>query len=827
MNLLVKNLPDPTRVLLCILLIGVMLVVAVTTAASAYTITATAGSHGTISPSGVVPVDPGSDALFFIDPANGYHFDLMIIDGKVTPASYVYKFSNVNTDHSISVTFAPDLGGLIIRSDPNDATIFLDGVNVGSTPKTVNNIPVGAHELRLVLAGYSDYTGTVTVEKDQTTNVPKVTLAPNVPATTTVPTTPPTTIPTTAPTTVKTTISTTVPTTIPTTVPTTVRTTAPPTSVTTTVPVTSVTTETTTVATTVPTSEPTTTSTLPYIFPTPTERVPLPTTVVPPTNQTPQPNETQQQVTNGTVLLPTPVINASPNTTINNVSMIEPVRTSPQATPETGSANMTGTGLQPPAGLASWNVIIFLFIAAIPLVLLLAHDYLGLGHLSFPQPLAVRAVVAFGQVICGLGLLYVLLRMIALLPALSNTLTLPLLLIVLLLGAYLIFSAVALAAGSLLSSPLRWTLKVHVVIGVIVLIVTPILLFSLGQGEVMAILVTIVAAPVSALLALWQDHSLALQVQKRSFPYGFFNGDETRVPSGSDPYRRSNATRPDIFPPELSDRYTSVDFLGMGGISHVFRAMRLKDGKTVAVKIPIRFDETTGKSFMKEILAWEGLRHPNIVEITEVNILPIPYVEMEYLKSVLADKKTPLPVSEAAEIVDGVANGLAYAHEQGIIHRDIKPQNILIDSNGVPKISDWGMSRLIGSSAIPTVAGFSLAYAAPEQISPGRFGETDERTDIYQLGVVFYELVTGKLLFPGDDLAEVSNAIISRMPVPPSAINPLARPLDPIILKCLQKDPGERYQSVRMLLSDLEQFLGSLQDTGDKDAGPDVKGEME
>jgi hypothetical protein len=471
--------------------------------------------------------------------------------------------------------------------------------------------------------------------------------------------------------------------------------------------------------------------------------------------------------------------------------------------------------------------VIFLFIAVIPLVLLLAHDYLGLGHLSFPQPLVVRAGVAFGQIVCGAGLLFVLSRMIALLPALTNTLTLPLLLIVLLLGAYLIFSALALAAGSLFSSPLRWTLKVHVVIGVIVLIVTPILLFSIGQGEIMAILVTIIAAPVSALLALWQDHSLAMQVQKRGFPYGFFNGDETRVPSGSDPYRRSNATRPDIFPPELADRYTSVDFLGMGGISHVFKAMRLKDGKTVAVKIPIRFDETTGKSFMKEILAWEGLRHPNIVEITEVNILPIPYVEMEFIKVVLADLKTPLPVRQAAEIVTGVADGLAYAHEQGIIHRDIKPQNILIDTDGVPKISDWGMSRLIGSSAIPTVAGFSLAYAAPEQISPGRFGETDERTDIYQLGVVFYELVTGKLLFPGDDLAEVSNAIISRMPSPPSELNPLSAPLDMIILKCLQKNPGERYQSVRMLIEDLNKFLDATQDTGESDPWFEGKGAVE
>ena len=812
----------PPRVLLYILLIGVILAVSVITAASAYTITATSGSNGKISPSGPVPVDPSGDILFFITPDPGYHFDLMTIDGKVAAGSPVYKFSNVNSDHSISVTFAPDRGSLKVTSYPNGATIFIDGTNVGTTPGTENDIPVGTHELRLVLAGYNDYSDMVIVEKDQTTNVPKVNLVLKAPVTTIVPTTVPTSITTTVPTSIPTTTRTPVPTAVPTTA----RTTVPATSATVTVPVTAVTNQTTSVPTAIPTDVPRTSSTLPYIFPTPTERISLPTTV-PISNLTPQPNTTQTLVTNGTAIPVTPALNDTRNPGTNNTGVIVPAVTSPQDIRANGSANATMAGIKPPAGLASWNVIIFLFIAAIPLVLLIAHDYLGLGHLSFPQPLAVRAGVAFGQVACGIGLVFVLSRMIALLQALTDTLTLPLLLIVLLLGAYLIFSALALAAGSLMSSPLRWTLKVHVVVGVIILIVTPILLFSLGQGEVTAILVTIVAAPVSALLALWQDHSLALQVQKRGFPYGFFNGDETRVPSGSDPYRRSTATRPDIFPPELADRYTSIDFLGMGGISHVFRAMRLKDGLTVAVKIPIRFDETTGKCFMKEILAWEGLRHPNIVEITEVNILPIPYVEMEYVKSGLADLKTPLPVRDAAEIVTGVADGLAYAHEQGIIHRDIKPQNILIDSHGVPKISDWGMSRLIGSSAIPTVAGFSLAYAAPEQISPGRFGETDERTDIYQLGVVFYELVTGKLLFPGDDLADVSNAIISRMPVPPSEVNPLARPLDPIILKCLKKDPADRYPSVRRLLDDLKLFLDSQHDTGDDESWYEGKGTVE
>ncbi len=334
------------------------------------------------------------------------------------------------------------------------------------------------------------------------------------------------------------------------------------------------------------------------------------------------------------------------------------------------------------------------------------------------------------------------------------------------------------------------------------------MLFWLTAGNPRIILAAVAVAPLTALLALWQNHSLTLHVQKGGYPWeGFLDREETTVTAMNDSYFRTVVSRPDSFPPELADRYTSIEFLGKGGLAHVYRAMRLKDGKTVAVKIPIRFDETTGKCFMKEIVAWEGLRHPNIVEITEVNILPLPYVEMEYVRSGLADLKTPLRPRKAAEIIMGVAKGLAYAHEQGIIHRDIKPHNILITREGIPKITDWGMSRLLGSSAVPTVTGFSLAYAAPEQVSPGRFGETDERTDIYQLGVVFYELVTGKPLFPGDNLAAVSNAVISQTPVPPSQINPESADLERIILRCLEKEPKNRYQTVQELINDLSGYL--------------------
>ncbi|MCX6701281.1 MAG: protein kinase [Methanomicrobiales archaeon] len=791
MNHLIRKRFDPTRVFLYILFIILLLAISVTTAASDYTITATAVGPGTIEP-GSATVNPGGSYMFTISAEPGYQ-GVLLVDGVKTPYAGVYTVSNVNKNYVLSVTFVPETGSLEVKSNPVGVSILIDGDTVGNIGKSgttwVYDVSVGTHELRLVLAGYNDYTTTVTLEKGKTTKVDKD-LAPQTP--------------------VITPISTTVVPTITKTVVPTVSTTVVPTITKTVVPTASV--------VTTPTGQ------ISVVVP---ERTTVPT-ALPAGNQTNQTNTTPIQVTSGTLLPVTPAVNLTQDPGTNNTSVPGPVVTSPRDNRTNGTGNVTGTGgLIPPMGLPPQNVMMFLFIALIPLLLLIAHDYLGLGHMVFPQPLTIRVGVAFGQVACAVGLLFVLLRMVTLLPEFTNLLALPLL-IVLLFGAYLIFSALALAIGSLLSRPLRWTLKVHVVIGVITLIVTLILLFWHANGDlmsmIMAILVTIVAAPVSALLALWQDHSLALEVHKHRFPFDLFNGDETRITSGTDPYRRSTATRPDIFPPELADRYTSIDFLGMGGISHVFRAMRLKDGMTVAVKIPIRFDDTTGKCFLKEIRAWEGLSHPNIVEITEANILPIPFVEMEFVKSGLVDIKTPLPVRDAAEIISGVAEGLAYAHEQGIIHRDIKPHNILIDSHGVPKISDWGMSRLIGSSATQTVAGFSLAYAAPEQVSPKRFGETDERTDIYQLGVVFYELVTGKLLFPGDDLAEVSNAIISKMPVPPSEVNPLARPIDPIILKCLQKKPEDRYQSVRMLILDLKQFLGSKPDTRDYDSLFDEKG---
>jgi parallel beta-helix repeat protein len=262
------------------------------------------------------------------------------------------------------------------------------------------------------------------------------------------------------------------------------------------------------------------------------------------------------------------------------------------------------------------------------------------------------------------------------------------------------------------------------------------------------------------------------------------------------------------FPRELENKYTDIAFVGRGGIAWVFSAIKKTDGMKVAVKIPISFDEMTGRSFLNEIKAWETLRHGNIVEVFGVNILPVPYVEMEFVPGSLEELKKPIAVWKAVHIIRGITDGLRYAHEQGFIHRDIKPHNILMTTDLVPKITDWGMSKVLAADVKKSsIAGFSLSYAAPEQVSPSEFGRTDERTDIYQLGVVFYEMVTGSIPFGGESIVEVGNAILRETPISPSEYTADVGAVEKIILKCLEKQPADRYQSAAELLDALSRYL--------------------
>ncbi len=377
--------------------------------------------------------------------------------------------------------------------------------------------------------------------------------------------------------------------------------------------------------------------------------------------------------------------------------------------------------------------------------------------------------------------------------------------IILPVSVYLIVSSLVLFAGALLAHPLRWTLGGHIFFSLVCAFSAAIALIGSPPEIRIPLALTFASALAGGIAARWEFLAFGLS----GLPFTGTPHDDTgrgAPPPDATIVPGRPAPVPDSFPPELCDRYTAPELIGMGGIARVFRAEKTGSGEEVALKIPVHFNDTAGKCFMKEIKAWEDLRHENIVSIREANILPVPYIEMEYIGRSLADLKKPVQPDEAARIIRGIASGLSYAHSQGIIHRDIKPQNILMTPEGVPKITDWGMSKVMGACLLPTITGFSLSYAAPEQISPGKFGETDQRTDIYQLGVVFYELLTGELPFSGEDISQVSVRILSDEPHDPSHLNPFAFPLDHIIRKCLEKDPADRYPSIEEVIAALDLY---------------------
>ncbi|GEM_PF-6209111 len=252
---------------------------------------------------------------------------------------------------------------------------------------------------------------------------------------------------------------------------------------------------------------------------------------------------------------------------------------------------------------------------------------------------------------------------------------------------------------------------------------------------------------------------------------------------------------------QLVEFYTDFELIGQGGFAWVYKAKRKSDGKTVALKIPKNLDTATGKAFLREISNWLHLKHPNIVELYDANVLPIPYLEMEFCEGSLEKTKRPMSIDEAVLVILNIAEGLKYAHSKGVIHRDLKPSNVLL-KQGIAKISDWGLSKFVSENTYSTLE-ITPLYAAPEQIDPSRFGKTDERTDIWQLGVIFYELVTGRSPFNGSTFGEIVFSIIGKDPVPPSAVNPEAKFVEPIIMKMLAKDKAKRYETVEQLQNDL------------------------
>lgn len=263
----------------------------------------------------------------------------------------------------------------------------------------------------------------------------------------------------------------------------------------------------------------------------------------------------------------------------------------------------------------------------------------------------------------------------------------------------------------------------------------------------------------------------------------------------------------------LADRYEIVSKIGAGGMSDVYKAKDHILGRFVAIKV-LRTEYSEDRSFVAkfrtEAQSAAGLEHPNIVNIYDVGSDEgLHYIVMEYVEGITLktyiEKKGQLSFKESVSIAIQVARGIEAAHNKQITHRDIKPQNIIISTEGKVKVTDFGIARAASSNTISSDVMGSVHYSSPEQ---ARNGFVDGRSDIYSLGIVMYEMVTGRVPFDGDTTVAVAIQHLQEEMVSPSNYAPnLPISLEKIILKCTQKNPDRRYQTIEELLNDLRKAL--------------------
>lgn len=263
----------------------------------------------------------------------------------------------------------------------------------------------------------------------------------------------------------------------------------------------------------------------------------------------------------------------------------------------------------------------------------------------------------------------------------------------------------------------------------------------------------------------------------------------------------------------IGDRYEIVDKVGSGGMSDVYKALDHKLNRYVAIKVlkpEFSEDKTFVSKFKVEAQSAAGLVHPNIVNVYDVGEDDtLHYIVMELIDGITLkkyiEKKGPLPVKEAVSIAIQVSQGIEAAHNNNIIHRDIKPQNIMISREGKVKVTDFGIARAASSNTINSNAMGSVHYISPEQ---ARGGYIDEKSDIYSLGITLYELITGKVPFEGDSTVSVAlQHINDEIPSPKEIVPDLPVSVEKIILKCTQKKPDRRYAKVSALIADLKHSL--------------------
>ena len=263
----------------------------------------------------------------------------------------------------------------------------------------------------------------------------------------------------------------------------------------------------------------------------------------------------------------------------------------------------------------------------------------------------------------------------------------------------------------------------------------------------------------------------------------------------------------------LCDRYEILDVVGAGGMSIVYKARDHRLNRNVAIKV-LKPEFSNDKNFVTkfriEAQASAGLTHPNIVNVYDVgedrglNYMVMELVEGITLKEYI-ERKGRLSHKETISIAIQMCSGIGAAHASGIIHRDIKPQNIIISKDGKVKVTDFGIAKAITSNTVSTNAMGSVHYTSPEQ---ARGGFSDQRSDIYSIGITLFEMVTGQVPFDGETTVEVAMKHLQQEITPPSELVPdIPYSLEQIILKCTQKSSERRYESTGALIQDLKHSL--------------------